>query len=119
MVVKFFASYCEPCTRTLPDAERLKKARPDVLVLGINEDEYQQTARDLVSEYGLTFPVIHDTDNVLAGRFRVRDMPVTFVLDREGKVRWVADTEAGHAARSSGRSKRQGSRRYIPGGTRT
>ena len=97
-VVKFFASYCEPCTRTLPDVERLTKGRPDVVVLGINEDEYQQTARDLVSEYGLTFPVIHDTDNVLAGRFRVREMPITFVLDREGKVRWVADSEEGHAA---------------------
>lgn len=100
MVIKFFASYCEPCTRTLPDTERLHRAHPDVVVLGINEDEYAQTARDLVSKYDLGFPVIHDTDNVLSGRFRVREMPVTFVLDRQGNVHWVTDSEDGHKALS-------------------
>lgn len=56
VVVKFFASYCEPCTRTLPEAERLHRAHPDVVFVGIDEDEYERTAHDLVSRYGLTFP---------------------------------------------------------------
>jgi hypothetical protein len=34
-----------------------------------------------------------DRGNVLAGRFRVRDIPVTFVIDAEGVVRWIGGPE--------------------------
>jgi hypothetical protein len=33
--------------------------------------------------------VIVDRGNVLAGKFRVRELPVVFVGDRQGKVVWV------------------------------
>ena len=88
-VVKFFASYCAPCKATLPWFEAFAKSHPEVAVVGIDEDERESDVRDLVSAFQLTFPVIHDTGNALSGRFRVSDMPVTFVADREGRVRWV------------------------------
>lgn len=89
VVIKFFAQYCEPCKKTLPEVEALHKDRPDVLVLGIDEDELASDAQQMVQRYGLTFPVIHDGSNVLSGRFRVREMPVTFVADKQGTIRWV------------------------------
>jgi len=97
VVVKFFAKYCEPCKRTLPAMERLHKDRPDVVVIGVAEDEHESDAREIAAQYGLTFPVVHDSGNVIAGRFRVTEMPATFVVDRAGSVRWVgspAVTEA-------------------------
>jgi hypothetical protein len=33
--------------------------------------------------------VVLDRGNVLAGRFRVNEIPVTFVVDAEGTVQWV------------------------------
>ena len=71
VLVKFFADYCQPCKETLPAAERIHEAYPDVTFLGIDEDDTSETASDVVRRYGLTFPVIHDAGNVLAGRFRV------------------------------------------------
>lgn len=88
-VVKFFAKYCEPCKESLPWFERFAKQHPNVAVLGIAEDERESDAREVVSAYGLTFPVVHDAGNALSGRFRVSDMPVTFVADRYGRIRWV------------------------------
>ena len=41
------------------------------------------------SDLGLSFPVVHDASNVLAGRFRVSSMPMTFVADATGMIRWV------------------------------
>ena len=78
-----------PCKATLPAAERLHEAHPEVLFVGIDEDDTTDTARTVVQRFGLTFPVIHDTDNVLSGRFRVSAMPMTFVADGSGVVRWV------------------------------
>jgi cytochrome c biogenesis protein CcmG/thiol:disulfide interchange protein DsbE len=89
VVIKFFAKYCEPCKHTLPAAQKLHQKHPNVAFVGVSEDEYSSDAQALVSSYGLTFPVVHDQGNVLAGRFRVSEMPVTFVIDTQGVVQWV------------------------------
>jgi peroxiredoxin len=89
VVIKFFAKYCEPCKRTLPAAQKLHQKHPEVVFVGVSEDEYASDAQALVQSYGLTFPVVHDQGNVLAGRFRVSEMPVTFVVDAQGVVQWV------------------------------
>ena len=88
VVIKFFAKYCKPCEKTLPEAERLH-ASPDVTVIGVAEDESTSDIDYLVQKHALTFPIVHDRGNVIAGRFRVRELPATFVADRTGKVVWV------------------------------
>ena len=88
-VVKFFAEYCEPCKRTLPEAQRLSQRYDDVVFIGVSEDERQDVAAGLARTYGLTFPIILDRGNVLSGRFRVSELPVAFVVDPAGNVAWV------------------------------
>jgi thiol-disulfide isomerase/thioredoxin len=89
VLIKFFAEFCKPCKDTLPAAEHVHQTHPDVLVVGIDEDESPEKAGSLVQRYSLTFPVVHDADNVLSGRFRVSTMPTTFVADAKGVIRWV------------------------------
>lgn len=89
VLVKFFADYCQPCKETLPAAERVHEAYPDVTFIGVDEDESTETAQDVAHRYDLTFPVVHDAGNVLAGKFRVSSMPMTFVADATGTIRWV------------------------------
>lgn len=89
LVVEFFAKYCRPCQRRLPEAERLRAELPDVAVVGISVDETPDLAMQQVRGYGLRFPVVHDPGHVLAGRFRVTSLPVAVVVDRQGRVSWV------------------------------
>lgn len=93
-VVKFFAKYCEPCKKTLPAAEAMHRNTPDVRVIGISEDEYRADAEAMVKTFRLTFPVVLDRGNVLAGRYRVNELPAVFVADANGTVRWVGPPEA-------------------------
>lgn len=88
VVVKFFAKYCEPCKRTLPAVEKLRRRSKDVVFLGVAEDERRADVMWLIESYDLGFPVIHDASNSLSGRFRVREMPATFLVDRSGSIRW-------------------------------
>jgi len=90
VVVKFFAKYCEPCKKTLPVVERIHQSHPAVTFVGVDEDEYVSEVEEMVRTYGLTFQVIHDAANALAGRFRVGQLPMTFVADGTGTIRWVA-----------------------------
>ncbi len=93
MVVKFFAEYCAPCKRTLPAAEALHRERPEVAFVGVSEDEDAGTAEALARHFALSFPVVHDQGQVLSGRFRVTEMPATFVVAPDGTVRWVGGAE--------------------------
>ena len=62
-----------------------------MLFVGVAEDEYQADVQEMITQFGLTFPVVHDRGNVLAGRFRVDELPITFVADAAGTIRWVGD----------------------------
>ena len=53
-------------------------------------DENPAPGAALVARHGLTFPVVHDAGNVLAGRFRVTELPSSFVVDAQGRINWVA-----------------------------
>jgi thiol-disulfide isomerase/thioredoxin len=93
LVVDFFAAYCAPCQRALPEVERLHRARPDVALVGVSLDEDAGVALRQVARHGLTFPVVHDAGNALAGRFRVTELPATFVIDGAGRVAWAGGGE--------------------------
>lgn len=88
-VVKFVAKYCAPCVRTLPAIEGLHARHPEVAVIAVSEDEREAEAKELVATHHLTFPMVHDNQQVLAARYRVRELPVTYVLDGKGTVVWV------------------------------
>lgn len=89
VVVKFFAKYCEPCKKTLPEAEKLHRSHPDVTFVGVAEDEERADVDEMIATYGLTFPVIHDAGNAVALRFGVEQLPATFVTGANGQVKWV------------------------------
>src|SRR5262249_19208092 len=93
VVVKFVAKYCKPCVKTLPAIEHLHEKHPEIMVVAISEDETEKDAKELVTTYNLTFPMVHDNQQVLAARYRVSDLPVTYVLDGKGNVAWVGGPE--------------------------
>jgi peroxiredoxin len=95
VLVDFFAEHCAPCARSLPSIEALHRAMPDVVVLGVSEDDDATGAGRMVERHGLTFPVVLDDEHALAGRFRVTDIPATFVVDAQGVIRWQGDGEEG------------------------
>jgi peroxiredoxin len=91
VVVDFFADYCKPCRASLPELQALHESRGDVTVIGVAEDPDRSVSWALVEQLRLDFPVIYDRGHALAGRYRVGDLPATFVLDRKGIVRWKTD----------------------------
>ena len=89
IVVDFFAAYCKPCQRTLPALEALHRKQPGLTIVGVSLDDTPDNAWKSVRRHRLTFPVVHDAGNVLAGRLRVTELPISFVVDGSGRVRGV------------------------------
>lgn len=90
VVVNFFASWCGPCRRELPDFEAVaREFEDDVAFVAVNVQETRADALGILEEAGVTFPAVLDSDGEVARRYGLRGMPSTYLLDREGVVRKI------------------------------
>jgi peroxiredoxin len=93
MIVKFFSADCARCKSTLPAVQRIYSDNPDIVVIGVSEDESAARARRLVDDLGVHFPVILDANGEVKRKYAVAQMPMTFVVAPNGSVRWVGGPE--------------------------
>lgn len=91
VVINFWASWCGPCRKEMPELDKLYKRYHDVgfTVLAVNMDEQQDTALDMATRLGVTFPVLHDAGQSVSRLYDVDAMPATVIVDRDGLVRSV------------------------------
>ena len=89
-VIHFWATWCEPCKRTFVDLEKLYEARKDegLVVIAISVDDELDGVADFAKTHGATFPVVWDTGHKVTDRYQPRSMPTTYVVDRQGLIRF-------------------------------
>jgi thiol-disulfide isomerase/thioredoxin len=109
LVINYWARWCKPCLKEIPELNRLDKKYPDVTVLGVNYDGV--TGDDLaaqVAEFSLEFANLEADPAAQLGIPRPVVLPTTIVLDKQGRVvstlvgpQTLASLEAATVGRSS------------------
>ncbi len=91
VMVNFWATWCGPCRQEMPLLDELysRYERVGFSLLGVNIDDNSSKAMDMVSELGVSFPVLFDSRKEVSKLYQVEAMPVTVLIDREGTVRYV------------------------------
>jgi len=91
VMVNFWATWCGPCRQEMPLLDELysRYGRVGFSLLGVNIDDNESKAMEMVSDLGVTFPVLFDSRKEVSKLYDVDAMPVTVLIDREGKVRYV------------------------------
>ena len=51
-----------------------------------SDEEGAAVVAGFVEKLGVTFPILLDPDGAIAAAYGARNLPVTFLLDRDGKV---------------------------------
>ena len=91
VMINFWATWCGPCRQEMPLLDELysRYQRVGFSLLGVNIDDKPSKAMNMVSELGVTFPVLFDSRKEVSELYDVDAMPVTLLIDREGTVRYV------------------------------
>lgn len=91
VMVNFWATWCGPCRQEMPLLDELysRYERVGFSLLGVNIDDDSRKAMRMVSELGVSFPVLFDARKEVSKLYEVDAMPVTVLIDREGTIRYV------------------------------
>ncbi|KAF0150557.1 MAG: alkyl hydroperoxide reductase [Ignavibacteria bacterium] len=90
VIVDFWATWCPPCRKGVPDLVELKKkyGKKGFEIVGISLDG-PQTKGDVVpfiKEYGINYPVVYGNQAVTVSYGGVQSIPTAFIIDKQGKI---------------------------------
>ena len=88
VIIDFWATWCPPCRRGIPDLISLKKEyKNKVVIIGISLDV--QTKKDVVpfmKKMGINYPVVYATNGVVRAYGNIDAIPTSFVISKDGKI---------------------------------
>ena len=89
-LINFFASWCGPCKKEMPELVNLVKAHgtKGFQVVSIGVDREDGKSLEFAKGFGVNFSVVSDPESELMGLFNVYSMPATFIVDKQGVIRF-------------------------------
>jgi thiol-disulfide isomerase/thioredoxin len=90
VLVNFWATWCEPCREEMPSLERLrsKLAGKPFEVLAVNYGESREKVASFLEREFVELPIVLDTQKEAGRRWEVGGLPMTFIVDTRGRIRY-------------------------------
>jgi thiol-disulfide isomerase/thioredoxin len=91
MFVNYWAEWCKPCIKEIPELNELHASSDELVVVGYNFDGLQQEDLEKVAvKFGVRFPLmLKDPARLYKGFPDIDALPVTVVIDARGEVKKV------------------------------
>ena len=87
--LNFWATWCPPCKKEMPDIENIYKEygenKKDVVILGVNSEK-ENEVKKFLKDKGYTFPTVIDENSEVMRKYFIQAFPTSFVIDKEGNV---------------------------------
>lgn len=89
VILDFWATWCGPCRKGIPDLVSIQKEFPkDVVVIGVSVDR-DRTKKDVpsfVKNYNINYPIVYSTDKVVNDYDGIEAIPTSFIIDKKGNI---------------------------------
>ena len=92
VVLNFWASWCKPCEQEAADLQQAwTEYAPtgEVVFLGVDYVDTEADARVYLKKFGITYANGADLATKISQYFRIKGVPETYFVDREGVLRYV------------------------------
>lgn len=96
VLLNFWATWCVPCLIEMPHFVAWQEAygKRGLQVIGVSLDDDAQPVRAAYQRYRLNYPVVMGDEKLGAMYGGILGLPVTFLIDRSGKVRFMHQSGA-------------------------
>jgi cytochrome c-type biogenesis protein len=88
-----WATWCIPCQREVPALDQLYKTRraEGLEIIGVSMDVggSDDRVRQFMETFGMSYPVWRDPDDIFSGVFRAFGLPASYLIGRDGILRWM------------------------------
>ena len=93
VLLNLWATWCAPCRMETPYLQAVYEEHVDqgFEIVGISMDtgDAADDVEMFVDEYAVTYTILHDPEMRGMELYRVLGLPATFLIDREGVLRWM------------------------------
>jgi cytochrome c biogenesis protein CcmG/thiol:disulfide interchange protein DsbE len=91
VVINFWASWCKPCEQEAAELEQAYQMFKDqeVMFLGVDYVDTEPEALGYLEKFQVTYPNGPDLGTKISQAFRIRGVPETYLINREGVLAYV------------------------------
>ncbi|MGH2608639.1 MAG: TlpA family protein disulfide reductase [Tepidiformaceae bacterium] len=88
VLVNFWATWCVPCRREVPDFVALQdRWGTRIQIIGVDLQEPRDAVNRFIEEFGMNYPIALDSDGTVTRGYKLTGLPETYFLDRDGVIR--------------------------------
>ena len=87
-----WATWCHPCRDEIPELlvlyDKYKPRGLELVGVSIDANGSEEAIRSFMKDFRMTYPIWRDPDERVSAEFLVVGVPATFLIDRNGILRW-------------------------------
>ncbi len=89
VVLNFWATWCVPCIKEMPELQKAHQLleEDNVKIIGVNLGESKKSVDKFIQSLHLGFPILLDGFGNTSEKYKVRSLPVTYFISPDGVIR--------------------------------
>lgn len=92
VLLNVWATWCHPCRDEIPELRQIHARYRDrgleLIGVSVDTEGSDDAIRDFMRDFQMAYPVWRDPAERVSAQFLVLGVPATFLIDRQGVLRW-------------------------------